>query len=320
MEPTRKKITEPLSIVIPTFNGEITIGNLLSQLRAQSTYADAEIIVVDSSSTDGTVDCARHFGARVISIDQANFNHGTTRNRGILESRGKWVCLFTQDALPITPNYLETLVRSVEKASAAGGFARQIPRPDASPLVRRDVEAWIAGSKNRRIQHMDSFNRFLQGSPFERYLFCVFDNVASIVKRDVWEKIPFPATPFGEDIEWAYRILCNGYTLVYEPDAVVQHSHERSPNYVYKRIAIDHYHLYQIFGLRTVPSRWKALQGFFFSSAKDFYDLGQQPEMSLRWFQAMMDIPRYAWSAAWGQYDGAKAAARGEAPPRSKDV
>lgn len=309
-----------LSIVIPTLNAGDDFPVLLARLRSQTAYSNSEIVVVDSSSDDGTPDHARQYGARVLSIDRADFNHGDTRNLGIEESRGDWICLLTQDATPVDDRYLQTLIESVEREEAAGGFARQIPRPDASPLVRRDVESWIAGSKRRRVMKIESMNAFFSLLPMERYLFCVFDNVASAIRREVWKAIPFPRVPFGEDIEWAYRVLCNGYTLVYEPEATVVHSHERSPEYLFKRTAIDHYRLYRLFGLRTVPSYWRALQGFVKTSIRDIGFLAGHPELSARWLTMMMDIPHYAWSSSWGQYQGAKSAACGEPPPLSREV
>lgn len=315
-----KKNPISLSVVIPTLNPGGDLSVFLSRLRLQTDFSDAEILVVDSSSTDGTPELARQYGARVLSIAREDFNHGDTRNLGVEASRGEWVCLFTQDALPVDNNYLKTLVDSVEREGAAGGFARQIPRPNASPLARRDVESWIAGSSQRRAMKIASMNAFLASPPIERYLACVFDNVASIIRRDVWEIIPFPRVPFGEDIEWAYRVLCNGYSIVYEPAAAVIHSHERSPDYQMKRAAIDHYRLYQLFGVRTVPTRWRAMQGALRMTLRDAQFLAAHFELSPRWWKSVFNVPRFAWSSAWGQYWGAKTAAAGEPPPVSRDV
>lgn len=319
MNPSQKK-SPSLSIVIPTRNGKNFLRGLLTQLRKQILYSQSPIWVVDSASTDGTPECAREFGARVISISPEEFNHGDSRNLGIRESGGKYICLFTQDALPVGDRYLATLVQSIEEQEAAGGFARQIPRPEASPLVRRDVERWLAGSSERRVSAISSPNAFFSLSPMERYRLCVFDNVASIVRREVWERIPFPRTPFGEDIEWAFRVLCNGYSLIYEPEAAVQHSHERSPDYTYNRTLIDHYRLYSLFGLRTVPSSWKAVRGALTTILKDSIFLLRNPQCNRRWLHSLVECPYHAWASAWGQYRGAQAAACGLPPPLSRDV
>ncbi len=300
-----------LSLVIPTLNAGPEWERLLAMLRRQREYADAELVVVDSGSTDGTPETARAYGAQVVRIDPASFNHGETRNLGIRHTRGRLIALLTQDAQPAGEEYLATLVRSLETEQAAGAYARQIPRPDASPLVRRDVEAWISGSLRPRVSRVDADSAFYAMEPMQRYLYCVFDNVASLIRREVWEKLPFPRVAFGEDLEWAYRALCNGYTIVYEPEAAVLHSHERPAGYVYKRTFVDHYRLYHLFGLRTIPTRRNAWRSIGLTMVQDWRYLAGRPECSLRWIRWMANVPRYAWASAWGQYHGARTAARG---------
>jgi len=300
-----------LSLVIPTRNAGPEWERLLAVLRSQKDHGDAELIIVDSGSTDGTPETALAYGAKVIQIDPATFNHGTTRNLGIRHAQGRLIGLLTQDAFPAGEAYLATLVRSLETEQAAGAYARQIPRPDASPLVRRDVEAWVSGSARRRVSCIATNPGYHAWDPMQRYLYCVFDNVASLIRREVWEKLPFPRVPFGEDVEWAYRVLCNGYTIVYEPDAAVIHSHERPAEYVYKRTFVDHYRLYHLFGLRTIPTRRKVWRSIGWTVIRDWRYLARCPELSLRWIRWMANVPRYAWASAWGQYYGARAAAQG---------
>jgi hypothetical protein len=55
----------------------------------------------------------------------------------------------------------------------------------------------------------------------------------------VWERIPFQRTPFGEDLIWADSVLRGGYTIVFDPEAVVIHSHEYRPGSIYSRTHID---------------------------------------------------------------------------------
>ena len=309
-----------VSVVIPTKNGGPTFVTLLSALRKQVHYADMEIRVVDSGSGDGTPEQAKEFGAEVLSIDPRTFNHGATRNLGIRESRGELIAMFTQDALPLGETYMLTLVESLQAAQAAGAYARQIPRPDASRLVRRDLESWIGSSPDKRIVKMESGCRFFALPPIERYRTCVFDNVAGLIRRRVWETFPIPPVPFGEDIEWAYRVLCNGYTLVYEPKAVVEHSHERSSEYLYKRTFVDHYRLYELFGLRTIPTRLHAWRSLLYTTGKNWNGLFRARPTNRSALLEFLNVPRYAWASAWGQYRGAKAAARGLPMTLSGDV
>ncbi|RJP24288.1 MAG: glycosyltransferase [Candidatus Omnitrophota bacterium] len=309
-----------LSVVIPTKNAGNEFIQVLSNLRAQNRHGDAEIVIVDSGSTDGTVQTARSFACKIIEIEPEAFNHGNTRNLGIAESCGEYVCLLTQDAIPQGSDFLSVLVDSMIINNAAGAYARQAPRINASALVRRDVERWLSGSATKRIVTMDSANEFFASPPIERYQTCVFDDVASMIRREVWEKIPFPIVDFGEDIEWGYRVLVNGHTIVYEPRAVVEHSHERSVDYTFKRTYVDHYRLYELFGVRTIPTRRRVVRSIVWKCLLDWGDLLRSPEFSFRRLKEWAQTPAHAWASAWGQYRGARDAAQGFPLRRSRDV
>ncbi len=172
----------------------------------------------------------------------------------------------------------------------------------------------------RRVIRIENANSFFAAHPLERYSQCIFDNVASLIRRDVWEKIPFPEAPFGEDLEWAYRVLVNGGSIVYEPEARVEHSHQRSAEYVYKRTFVDHYRLYELFGVRTVPTIPKKLRSFFITTFKDWAYLSHTRQRSGQRLRDMINAPRFAWASAKGQYDGARAAACGYPIFQSRDV
>jgi hypothetical protein len=68
-----------------------------------------------------------------------------------------------------------------------------------------------------------------------RLVRCAFDNVCSCIRRTAWTEHPFRAAPIAEDLQWAHDVLLAGYSLAFVPDAVVLHSHDRSPIYEFKR-------------------------------------------------------------------------------------
>ncbi|MEW6237765.1 MAG: glycosyltransferase [Candidatus Omnitrophota bacterium] len=308
------------SVVIPTLNAGDDFFYLLRQLRRQVNGDKLDILIVDSGSTDRTKNIAAQFGVRIIEIDPASFNHGLTRNLGIQEAKSDFVCLLTQDAIPVNEFFLPLLGQTLEKEGAAGVCARQIPRDDASPLVRRDLEEWLNGSPQKRLADLRSCPDFFSSSPMNRFFLSVFDNVASLIRKEVWKKIPFPEAAFAEDLEWAFRVICNGYSIVYEPEAMVVHSHERSSDYLYKRTFQDHYRLYEIFGVRTIPSRIKVMRSIILSTAKDWGWLMKSFHPHPIWLKRMFNVPRFAWASAWGQYRGAKTAASGLPIHQLRDV
>ena len=249
-------MTVPLvSIVLPTRNGAATLPGVLAAVRAQRADFAFELLAVDSGSTDGTVALLEASADRVLRIPPETFNHGGTRNHGIAATRGEFVALLVQDAVPASLEWLARLVAPLRAdPGLAGTFARQVPRPDASPLTRHYLERWVASGIAPRESALAGTAELEALAPLDRYLRCVFDNVSSAIRRSVWERHPFPVTPIAEDVEWARDSMLAGHRLAYVPEAVVVHSHERSARYELWRTYLVHQRLRALFGLRLVPT------------------------------------------------------------------
>ena len=64
----------------------------------------------------------------------------------------------------------------------------------------------------------------------------LFSNVFSAMRRDVFERFPFvDDIVMSEDQEWSGRVLLAGYAIVYEPRAVVRHSHDYDLRAAFRR-------------------------------------------------------------------------------------
>ena len=258
----------PVSVVIPTWNGGERFRRVLDILARQDVPGGLQLVVIDSGSRDGTREAASAAGALVVDQDQATFNHGATRNRGIEASAGQVVVLLTQDALPISESFVTGMLRPFADAAVDGAYGRQYPLPDADPILKHRLEQWSASRDEPALQHLvqadeaASLELFDELPPLERYLRCAFDNVASAVRRSSWEQRPFPPRNFGEDVAWARRILLAGGTIAYEPSAEVEHSHPISIKREFFRLYRDHKNLYELFGLQNVPSWERVRQGW----------------------------------------------------------
>ena len=248
------------SIVIPLYNGAGTIGSVLEGIMKQRVPSPPEIVCIDSGSTDGTTAIARRFPIRLITIKPDSFRHGGTRNLGARESKGDRIVFLTQDSIPANSEWLEALTTAVERdANAAGAYSRQVPGPSCHPFVADRLERWAAGRMETRIQEPLS-PRDLAGLPLaERLERIAFDDVSSCILRQVWEKIPFPDKPFGEDVWWARDVLFSGHSIVFEPRSVVIHDHPWNPVDDFLRIVRDHASLCELLGDPFVPSPWRAI-------------------------------------------------------------
>lgn len=249
-----------VSVVVLTLNAGLLFEDLLARLAEQEGDFEREVVVVDSGSTDGTVELARRHGARVHGISKEEFDHGATRNLGVSLARGEYVALTVQDAVPLDARWLAAMVEDLERdGSVAGVYGRQVPRPTGGPLARAVTNSISTADPGRREQFAGSPEGYRSLPPEERRRLATFDNVNSCVRRSVWERFPFEATSFGEDLRWGAAVVAAGHKLVYEPGSAVVHSHERGVLYDLRRNYVSGRLLEDLFGLRPVPNLWRLL-------------------------------------------------------------
>jgi rhamnosyltransferase len=257
------------SVVIPTKNGGELFAKVLDALTKQTLWDRTELIVIDSGSKDDTVAMAKKAGAKVFAIEPHEFNHGATRDFGISQTSSEYIILTVQDAIPDDTNMLQTLLSALEDTAVAGVYARQIPQPDADVLTRRNLNGWLTGRTQSETRFVPYDGWYEALPPMEKYLFCNFDNVCSAIKKSVWQLECFGKINFGEDIDWAQRVLRRGYKIVYEAQTAVVHSHNRPLSYEYKRTYVCHRKLYVMFGLHLVPTLKGIWRSWLYASGKD---------------------------------------------------
>lgn len=208
-----------VSVIIPTLNAGPMLGQLLLSLKNQTVTTD--ILVVDSSSTDDTREIATRSGARVFKIARNDFNHGQTRNLGIGQVSCDVVILLTQDAMPADASCLENLMAPLKDPSITASFARQLPRPDASP-----VEQFT-----RLFNYPDRpAIKELKDLPGHGIKTFFFSNVCSAIKIKEFKELGgFPENIIMfEDLIFAAKAILKGYKIAYAPEARVWHSHKFS--------------------------------------------------------------------------------------------
>ncbi|HET6682828.1 MAG TPA: glycosyltransferase [Gaiella sp.] len=217
-----------ISVVIPVKNGGQDLERCLAGIAAQTLGEEVEIVVVDSGSTDGSVDVARAAGALVQEIDSAEFGHGRTRNLGVRLAKGDLVVFTSQDAVAADETWLAHLSAAARSdPEVAGAYGRQLPHADARPPERFFLD-FLYGPEPRtqRVGENEELT-------FESTL---FSNVNAAVPRWALERFPFrDDLTMSEDQEWSRRALRAGFSLVYEPRAAVRHSHAYTIGSAFRR-------------------------------------------------------------------------------------
>src|SRR5579863_3605444 len=98
-----------VALVIPTYNAGRDWDPLCRGIRCQLATPH-EVIIIDSSSPDGTARRAAADGFNVIEIDRNDFNHGRTRQMGAECARNSEILIYlTQDAIPRDPETFKSI-------------------------------------------------------------------------------------------------------------------------------------------------------------------------------------------------------------------
>ncbi len=215
-------------LAIPTLSASGIWKELWTSLQAQA-LQPSEILVLDSSSDDGTAERARQDGCCVITVPRAEFRHGGTRQYAAeLASNADILVYLTQDSILADANALARLIAAFDDPLVGAAYGRQLPRPGADP-----IEA-----------HARLFNyppvstiRSLESARTIGFKAIFFSNSFGAYRRAGLEQVGgFPKElNFGEDTVVAARLLQRGWKIAYVAEAQAYHSHAYSCREEYRR-------------------------------------------------------------------------------------
>ena len=220
--------TRDLSIVILTKNGGELFKDVLAGLFACDGILETELLIIDSGSSDNTLEYVTNYPqVRIHRIQPSEFGHGKTRNLGARMTTRPIIVYLVQDATPATPDFLERLATPLIQEGFAGVFGRQLPRPWTNKIERVFLNRTYPDA--REVRALSDNQRLGIRSFF-------FSNVCSAIRRDVWESVPFDESVImSEDQLWAKQVVLAGERILYEPRAMVFHSHNYKLKEVFKR-------------------------------------------------------------------------------------
>ncbi len=223
------------SIVIPTYNGEKTVGRLLGKLATITGNYSKEVVVIDSESRDSTLEIVKSFknkisNLRIINIKKKDFNHGETRNLGVRMSQGKYICFFSQDAVPRDKNIFSCYLEDFnidDKVVAI--FGKHVPYEN-TPIIQK-LE--ILCKWEKMDQYVNHLGRLIQNleKPFipfteeNKLLWYMLSNTSSCYRRSFLIQNPFPKAEYGEDLLMGKTIIEKELIKVYDIRCAVTHSH-----------------------------------------------------------------------------------------------
>lgn len=275
-----------------SFNEGWALRDTLAALRQQN-YKNWELIVIDSGSTDGSVEMIRQFNPRhFVQIQPHEYNPSRVMNRGMRLSSSQFGIFLNADATPQGPNWLAPLATALHDPQTAAVFGRQIPRPDCRAVFAHDYER--------------CFGPQCESTAWEHF----FSMVSSGIRKDLWAKRGFlEKMQYSEDDEYTRWSRSQGYRVVYCPDSIVMHSHNYTPEQAYKRSFGEAEALAAVWAGRPSQINWPrtVLLGWLNDLRRDFLFCAQKGRMTelphaarIRWAQRRARLAGFR--AGWQFY------------------
>ena len=271
------------SIVIRTLNEARHLEALLQSVAAQQTAGlTSEVILVDSGSTDGTLEIADRHGCRIHRITREEFSFGRSLNIGCTAAAGDILVITSGHCVPTNENWLQRICQPLLDGKADYVYGRQLGGPESHFSESRIFAKYFP--EQSRI-------------PQEGF-YC--NNANAALLRSAWEQYRFDEDLTGlEDMELAKRLVRRGGRVAYVADAAVYHHHNEGWPHVRRRFEREAIALQRIMPQVHV-SFWDTLRYFFSSVAKDWVCARRENLNSVM----LGDILRYRWNQYWGAYTG----------------
>jgi rhamnosyltransferase len=223
-------------VIVPTYNpGHEAWSKWVQALQFQN-CKPMQVVVVDSGSTDGSLELSQQAGFTVLHTKAQDFNHGATRQWALEQgffhpqpnpangatpsssSPPDFIVFLTQDAILANPHSLEELLQAFQDPQVAAAYGRQLPKPEAHWLEAH-TRSFNYSDASRTVQLQDKASLGIKA--------CFLSNsFAAYRLQALMAQGGFPAhLPLGEDTFTAAKLLLSGQSLRYQASAAVYHSH-----------------------------------------------------------------------------------------------
>lgn len=269
------------SIVIRAYNEAQHIGRLLDGIQ-QQTIRNTQVILVDSGSTDGTLEIARNYPIEILHIQPEEFSFGRSLNIGISNARSEYMVIASAHVYPVYPDWLERLLAPFQDEKTGVVYGKQ----------RGAVNTHF--SENQIFAHwFPEFSRSNQDHPF-----C--NNANAAIRRRLWEQHPYDESLSGlEDLEWARWAMQQGHRIAYSAEAEIIHVHNETPSGVYNRYRREAMAFKRIF-----PQENFHLGDFIrlvsTNITSDIWQAARQGVLG----RNLKSILWFRWMQFWGTYQG----------------
>jgi glycosyltransferase involved in cell wall biosynthesis len=243
---------------------------------------DVETILVDSGSTDKTVEIAGEFPVKVVHIHPEDFSFGYSLNRGIEACKNELIVIARAHVYPVYPDWLESLLKPFTDPKVALTYGKQRGNEASKFSEHQLFKQWFPDGKPAPQDHP----------------FC--NNANSAIRKPLWQKTPYDEfLPGLEDLDWAFRMMKQGYDIQYVPDAEIIHVHQETPTGIYRRYLREGMAFKRIFPNEHF-NLWDFLRLSTSNIITDWQAAGREKKLAGHW----KDIAWFRVMQFWGTYQG----------------
>jgi len=299
-----------ISIIIPSYNAEAYMDNLLQNVKDQS-IEEYELIIIDSSSKDKTVEISKRYTENVVVIPQNEFDHGGTRAKAAQIAKGELLVFLTQDALPYDEFTIENIIKVFEDESVGAAYGRQLSYEDTN-LFGKHLRGFNY-SETSYIRDKNDISNYGIKTAFLSDSFAAYRK--SALESILWFKSDLI---LGEDTYAGAKMILDDYKLAYVAEAKVYHSHSYTVWQEFKRyFDIGVFHKCENWMLKSFgkpegegikyiksevkylydKSAWYLLPEWFVRNGMKYlgYKLGQRYQMLPKWMIKKFSMHHRWW-------------------------
>ena len=248
----------------------------------QQDIKNVEIILVDSGSTDRTLQIAAEYPVKVVHIRPGEFTFGYSLNKGITEARNEFIVMASAHVYPVYPDWLSQLLKPFDNPKIALTYGKQRGNEKTHFSEHQIFSTWFPN----------------QRAAVQRYPFC--NNANAAIRRSLWEVNHYDENLTGlEDLAWAHWCIQQSYLISYVPEAEIIHVHEETTKSIFNRYRREAMAFKQIYPDQKFG--WFDLIRLF--AMNTFNDAAQALKQGCFW-RVIKEVISFRWMQFYGTYRG----------------